>query len=194
MDWKGMSFDTFFYLTLVFRAWRSKFFLLIYRCLLLYFYQFYAIVNGSSGLLQFVVLPFVMNKVEPKMVWRCIPILPMVCTMIMSSQDDPSLLLAATALFAAKCLDYSFRNVVNEMVYVSLDFDSRYLVSTVLTKDYPCLYFTMLVSDTIIAFKILFYREKRLMEYLVTGLESLEFHSYCQVCHIFMVENSACMN
>jgi ATP/ADP translocase len=33
----------------------------------------------------------------------------------------------AFSFFAAKVMDYSIRNVLNEMIYVPLDFDSRYL-------------------------------------------------------------------
>lgn len=89
--------------------------------------KFYAFTSGSSGLLQFAVLPFLMNRVQPKMVWRFMPVLPMVLVLIINFQEDPSLMLIASCLFFAKSMDYSFRNVVNEMVYVSLDFDSRFL-------------------------------------------------------------------
>ena len=36
-------------------------------------------------------------------------------------------MLVAVAFFATKCLDYSIRGVATEMVYVPLDFESRYV-------------------------------------------------------------------
>ena len=42
-------------------------------------------------------------------------------------QASPSLNLLAYSFFAAKVIDYSLRNVLSEMVYVPLDFESRYL-------------------------------------------------------------------
>lgn len=89
--------------------------------------KLFAAINAVSGILQFGVLPLLMKRVEPRWVWRLMPIIPVVCTFFTSFQKDPSLTLLAFSFFAAKVIDYSFRNVVNEMVYVPLDFESRYL-------------------------------------------------------------------
>lgn len=89
--------------------------------------QFYAAINGISGLLQFVVLPLFMRSLDPAWTWRLMPLIPLFCTLFTSIQYDPSLYLVAFSFFAAKLMDYSLRNVLNEMVYVPLDFESRYL-------------------------------------------------------------------
>lgn len=68
-----------------------------------------------------------MKRIEPKWVWRLMPLLPLACTITTSLQGEPSLYLLAFAFFSAKVMDYSVRGVVNEMVYVPLDFESRYL-------------------------------------------------------------------
>lgn len=88
--------------------------------------RFYAYINGVSALMQFFVLPLARNYLEPKWVYRVMPLilLPM---LIYSSFQTSSLLVAAVAFFALKTMDYSLRNVVNEMVYQPLDFESRYL-------------------------------------------------------------------
>jgi hypothetical protein len=111
--------------------------------------------------MQFGIMPLFMNKVEPSLVWCGMPLFPALCTIVQCFQDDPSLDLIAFSFFAAKVMDYSIRNVVNEMVcinklqlstqktppatfstiplyfvfyqvYMPLDFESRYLVSVFL--------------------------------------------------------------
>ena len=93
---------------------------------------FYAYVNGVSGLMQFFVLPIMRKLLEPKWAYRAMPgvLLPILCYLnwTIFAGTGPSLLwLTAAAFFCLKSLDYSVRNVVNEMVYQPLDFDSRYL-------------------------------------------------------------------
>ena len=93
---------------------------------------FYAYTNGIAGLMQFFVLPLIRRFLEPKWAYRVMPglLLPMLCYLnwTIFAGTGPSLLwLTAAAFFCLKSLDYSVRNVVNEMVYQPLDFDSRYL-------------------------------------------------------------------
>ena len=57
-----------------------------------------------------------MKRLEPKLVWRVMPFIPVACSLFQSLQVDPSLYLLAFSFFAAKCMDYSLRGVVNEMV------------------------------------------------------------------------------
>lgn len=57
-----------------------------------------------------------MKRIEPKLVWRFMPIIPFACSVITSLEENPSLYLLAFSFFAAKCMDYSLRAVVNEMV------------------------------------------------------------------------------
>ena len=89
--------------------------------------KFYAIVNGSSGLMQFLVLPLARKYLEPQWVYRFLPLLLMPLLIYSAIQPTSSLWLASLAFFALKSTDYSIRNVANEMVYQPLDFDARYL-------------------------------------------------------------------
>lgn len=93
--------------------------------------KLYSLINTISAAFQFVIMPLAMKRIEPKLVWRLMPLIPFACSLYQSMQPDASLLLLAFSFFAAKCMDYSFRGVVNEMVYVPLDFESRYVVSEV---------------------------------------------------------------
>jgi hypothetical protein len=89
--------------------------------------KFYAIVNGSSAVMQFLVLPLARRYLEPQWVYRFLPLLLMPLLIYSAIQPTPSLWLASLAFFALKSTDYSIRNVANEMVYQPLDFDARYL-------------------------------------------------------------------
>ena len=96
--------------------------------------QFYALVNGSSGLLQFFVFPLARKYLEPKMAYKVMPVLLLpflACanwaSLGASTVTNRALMVTAAAFFSLKTLDYSVRNVVNEMVYQPLDFESRYL-------------------------------------------------------------------
>jgi hypothetical protein len=131
-----------------------------------------------------------MKRIEPKLVWRIMPVIPVVCSVITSLEGDPSLHLLAFSVFAAKCMDYSLRAVVNEMVrgyfvvvcvhynecilqtmtnhlwqiYVPLDFESRYVVrhaEQYLNMRWACVH-------TVLTLRIymLLYRARRLLESL----------------------------
>lgn len=88
--------------------------------------RFYAYINGSSTLMQFFVLPLARNYLEPKWVYRLMPVI-LLPLLVYSAFQSSSLYVAAAGFFALKTMDYSLRNVVNEMVYQPLDFESRYL-------------------------------------------------------------------
>jgi ATP/ADP translocase len=88
--------------------------------------RFYAYINGSAALMQFLVLPLARNFLEPKWVYRLMPLVQLPL-LIYSALQPSSLSMAAASFFALKTMDYSLRNVVNEMVYQPLDFESRYL-------------------------------------------------------------------
>lgn len=90
--------------------------------------RFYALINAVSALFQFVVLPLGMKNISPTWAWRLMPIVPLVaCLWTALQTSHPSLLLLAVAFFVTKCCDYSIRGVVTEMIYVPLDFDSRFV-------------------------------------------------------------------
>mmetsp|Transcript_4871 Transcript_4871/g.10348 ORF Transcript_4871/g.10348 Transcript_4871/m.10348 type:complete len:534 (-) Transcript_4871:299-1900(-) len=92
-----------------------------------YFGRFYSYVNGASAILQFLVLPNFMKFAEPKLIWRTMPIIPLVVCFMQMLQTEKSLMLLSTAMFLAKVTDYSIRTVVYVMVYQPLDFESRYV-------------------------------------------------------------------
>ena len=90
--------------------------------------RLFASVSGVSGLLQFLIIPFCLKLVEPRIVWIVMPIIPLACSVFQSLQgSNPALSVLALSFFAAKTMDYSIRGVVTEMTYQPLDFDSRYL-------------------------------------------------------------------
>lgn len=89
--------------------------------------KFYALLNGTSGALQFFALPIIMKTVDAQLVWKVMPLMPLCFTLFLSFQQSPPHLLVSGVFFLAKMMDYSFRGVANEMVYIPLDFESRYL-------------------------------------------------------------------
>lgn len=89
--------------------------------------NFYALVNGTSALLQFAILPLFMKRLEPRWVWRIMPLILLACIGVQCLQIDPSIYVLSFCMYVAKTLDYSFRQVLNQIIFVSLDFESRYL-------------------------------------------------------------------
>eukprot|EP00978_Attheya_sp_CCMP212_P028832 scaffold100610_cov53-Attheya_sp.AAC.2 len=89
--------------------------------------RFYATTNVVSSVVQFFILPPLMARVEPSVVWKA---MPMVMVVLMASQcleKNPSLHLVAGSLMAMKVMEFSARRMLDEMVYVPLDFESRYV-------------------------------------------------------------------
>lgn len=89
--------------------------------------KFYAIVNAVSGSFQFLIIPLLVKNFEPSIAWKLMPLVPAMCSIFQTFSANPSLYLLAFSFFACKCMDYSFRGVSNEMVYVPLDFESRFV-------------------------------------------------------------------
>jgi ATP/ADP translocase len=89
--------------------------------------HFWAWVNGLSGCLQFFVLPTLFRIVEPRRVFPCLPLIIFVSTVYQSIQSDPNLKLISGVFLLVKVMDYALRGVIGELVYVSLDFESRYV-------------------------------------------------------------------
>jgi len=71
------------------------------------------------------------------MLWKGMPLLMLAMTCFLSvprlngsganSDEDPSLNLIASAFLVMKTLEFSVRRMLDEMVYVPLDFESRFL-------------------------------------------------------------------
>jgi ATP/ADP translocase len=94
-----------------------------------YMGRFYAYVNGSAGLMHFCVLPLARRFLEPKWVYKFMPLLlfPLLAYLNIVDTNQTALLVTSAAFFSLKTLDYSLRYVANEMIYQPLDFESRYL-------------------------------------------------------------------
>ena len=96
--------------------------------------NFYAWINGISGVLQFFVIPVMLKYCEAHRIWIFMPSVMLCCTLYHFSNASHSSLFAASAsFFAIKTMEYSLRGAANEMLYVSLDYESRYLGKKVIS-------------------------------------------------------------
>ena len=89
--------------------------------------KFFALINIISMAIQFGVLPPLMTILEPRHLWRTMPIIMICFTTFQSLQKDPSLYVVSASLLVMKTLEYSARRMLDEMVFVPLDFESRYV-------------------------------------------------------------------
>jgi hypothetical protein len=89
--------------------------------------NFYALINIISMALQFGVLPLLMQVVEPRALWRCIPLISLLFTSFQALKTAPTLYIVSASLLVMKVLEYSVRRMLDEMIYVPLDFESRYV-------------------------------------------------------------------
>jgi ATP/ADP translocase len=88
---------------------------------------FFALINVVTMVLQFGILPPLMTMIEPKDLWRAIPVVSLLFTGFQALQKNPSLYTVSASLAAMKISEYSARRMLDEMVYVPLDFESRFL-------------------------------------------------------------------
>jgi ATP/ADP translocase len=89
--------------------------------------NFYALINVGSMALQFAVLPQLMRFMEPKVLWRLTPLLSLCFTTWQAVQKTPTLYMISASLLVMKVLEYSARRMLDEMVYVPLDYESRFV-------------------------------------------------------------------
>lgn len=94
--------------------------------------KYFSIINIITMALQFGVLPRLMTFLEPKDLWRVLPMILMPFTAFQAVQNDPSLYLVASSLLVMKVSEYSVRRLLDEMIFVPLDFESRFLGKEVL--------------------------------------------------------------
>jgi len=96
--------------------------------------NFYAWINGISGVFQFFAIPLVLKHCEAHRIWIFMPTVMLCCTLFNFATFRSSGLFGASAsFFAIKTMEYSFRGAANEMLYVSLDYESRYLGKKVIS-------------------------------------------------------------
>ena len=89
--------------------------------------NFYALINIITMGIQFAVLPLLMQVIEPKALWRFVPLISLLFTTFQAFQENPSLYIVSGSLLVMKVLEYSARRMLDEMVYVPLDFESRFV-------------------------------------------------------------------
>ena len=95
---------------------------------------FYAWINGVSGVMQFFAIPILLNTFEAHRIWLFMPTMMLCCTLYSFATFHSSGLLGASAsFFAIKTMEYSLRGAANEMIYVSLDYESRYFGKKVIS-------------------------------------------------------------
>eukprot|EP00579_Thalassiosira_antarctica_P023280 CAMPEP_0201989418 /NCGR_PEP_ID=MMETSP0904-20121228/92846_1 /ASSEMBLY_ACC=CAM_ASM_000553 /TAXON_ID=420261 /ORGANISM="Thalassiosira antarctica, Strain CCMP982" /LENGTH=491 /DNA_ID=CAMNT_0048543643 /DNA_START=470 /DNA_END=1945 /DNA_ORIENTATION=- len=100
--------------------------------------NFYACVNGLSTVFQFFIMPKLAQKMEPRDLWKLMPILPLFCGVVQflptsffpdrfaMASSSSALYLVAISFLTAKTMDYSLRNILAEMAYVPLSFEARF--------------------------------------------------------------------
>ena len=95
--------------------------------------KFFATINVLSCVLQFGILPATSSFTEPSMLWKGMPLimLGMTCFLafprISGVSGEPTLRLVAATFLVMKTMEFSVRRMLDEMVYVPLDYESRYL-------------------------------------------------------------------
>lgn len=89
--------------------------------------KFFALINVITMFLQFGVLPQLMTVIEPKDLWRVIPIVSLLFTGFQAFQQNPSLYVVSASLLVMKVSEYSARRMLDEMIFVPLDFESRFV-------------------------------------------------------------------
>ncbi len=91
-------------------------------------------INSVSGVFQFFVIPILLRYWEAHRIWLFMPTLMLCCTSYTFATYHTSGLFGASAsFFAIKTMEYSLRGAANEMLYVSLDYESRYLGKKVIS-------------------------------------------------------------
>lgn len=88
---------------------------------------FFALINIVTMALQFGILPRLMTVVEPRDVWRVVPLISLIFTGFQAAQVNPSLAVVSASLMVMKISEYSARRLLDEMVFVPLDFESRFV-------------------------------------------------------------------
>jgi len=89
--------------------------------------KFFASINGVAMCLQFGVIPRIMPHLEPRTLWRFMPTVMVTALSYLCMHEDPSLYIISGLFMLFKVMEFSIRRMLDEMVYVPLDFESRFL-------------------------------------------------------------------
>jgi hypothetical protein len=88
---------------------------------------FFSVINVVTMVLQFLVLPPLMGVIQPRAMWRALPLVSLGFATFQAGQKSPSLHLVSASLLVMKVSEYSARRLLDEMVFVPLDFESRFV-------------------------------------------------------------------
>ena len=89
--------------------------------------KFFATINVVSCFLQFAVMPQLLPRMEPRNLWRFMPLVMVMAVSFQSLHKDPSLYVIGGAFMLMKIMEFAIRRLLDEMVYVPLDFESRFV-------------------------------------------------------------------
>jgi ATP/ADP translocase len=89
--------------------------------------KFFATINIASSFLQFVVMPQLLPRMEPRNLWRFMPVVMVAAVAFQSLYKDPSIYVIGVAFMLMKIMEFAIRRLLDEMVYVPLDFESRFV-------------------------------------------------------------------
>ena len=100
--------------------------------------SFYAWINGVSGVFQFFGINLLLRHCAAHRLWILMPTLMLCCTIYTfatsAGSGTSSLFGTSASFFAMKTMEYSLRVAANESLYVSLDFESRYLGTKIISR------------------------------------------------------------
>ena len=95
-----------------------------------YIGSFYAMLNTSAFVLQFVVAPILLTYVSLRFIHPAIPVIHVATAVMLIIK--PSLLTGGLAYLLFKAFDYSIFRAGKEIFYIPLSFDSRYRAKEVI--------------------------------------------------------------
>jgi len=76
----------------------------------------YAIINGASGMMQFLVLPLAVKYIDPKHIFMINPAVMLVCTILLLGQIASPIYMTTATLVVLKTMEYSLRGLAHELV------------------------------------------------------------------------------
>lgn len=95
-----------------------------------YLGMFYARLNLTAGVLQFVIAPLLLSFISLRFIHPTIPIIHVAAAVVLIAR--PSLFTGGLAYLVFKALDYSIFRAGKEIFYIPLSFDSRYRAKEVI--------------------------------------------------------------
>ena len=95
-----------------------------------FFGMFYAGLNTSAGILQFIVAPILLSFISLKFIHPAIPFVHILAAILLIIK--PSLFTGGLAYLLFKAFDYSVFRAGKEIFYIPLSFDSRYRAKEVI--------------------------------------------------------------